>query len=104
MLSAWFHSPEMPGLPVSDQPASLYYACKAPAGEMRKCDHGGTGIAPKPAALHIGAMASPNQIPIAAAASLDTAIGFALPTRHARGRLVRLRAGLQGILPPPHYP
>jgi molecular chaperone Hsp33 len=49
-------------------------------------------------------MASPNQQPLAAAASLDTAIGFALPTRHARGRLVRLGPALEEILSAHDYP
>ena len=53
---------------------------------------------------HIGAMASPNQQPLAAAASLDSAIGFALPTRHARGRLVRLGPALEEILSAHAYP
>ena len=49
-------------------------------------------------------MASPNQQPLAAAASLDRAIGFALPTRHARGRLVRLGPVLEEILSAHAYP
>jgi molecular chaperone Hsp33 len=49
-------------------------------------------------------MASPNQQPIAAAASLDSAIGFALPARHARGRLVRLGPVLEEILSAHAYP
>ena len=49
-------------------------------------------------------MASPNQQPIAASASLDTAIGFALPARHARGRLVRLGPALEEILSAHDYP
>jgi molecular chaperone Hsp33 len=49
-------------------------------------------------------MASPNQQPIAAAASLDSAIGFALPARHARGRLVRLGPALEEILSAHDYP
>jgi molecular chaperone Hsp33 len=49
-------------------------------------------------------MASPNQQPLAAAASLDTAIGFALPARHARGRLVRLGPALEEILSAHDYP
>jgi molecular chaperone Hsp33 len=49
-------------------------------------------------------MASPNQQPIAALASLDTAIGFALPARHARGRLVRLGPALEEILSAHDYP
>ena len=53
---------------------------------------------------HIGAMASPNQQPIAAAASLDSATGFALPARHARGRLVRLGPVLEEILSAHAYP
>ncbi len=53
---------------------------------------------------HIGAMASSNQQPIAAAASLDTAAGFALPARHARGRLVRLGPVLEEILSAHAYP
>jgi len=50
-------------------------------------------------------MASPNQQPLAAAAaSLDSAIGFALPARHARGRLVRLGPVLEDILSAHAYP
>jgi molecular chaperone Hsp33 len=49
-------------------------------------------------------MASPNQQPIAAAASLDSAIGFALPSRHARGRLVRLGPVLEEVLSAHAYP
>ena len=49
-------------------------------------------------------MASANQQPIAAAASLDTALGFALPARHARGRLVRLGPVLEEILSAHAYP
>jgi molecular chaperone Hsp33 len=49
-------------------------------------------------------MASPNHQPIAAAASLDTAIGFALPARNARGRLVRLGPVLEEILSAHDYP
>lgn len=49
-------------------------------------------------------MASPNQQPIAAAASLDSAVGFALPSRHARGRLVRLGPVLEEILSAHAYP
>jgi molecular chaperone Hsp33 len=49
-------------------------------------------------------MASPNQQPIAAAASLDSAVGFALPGRHARGRLVRLGPVLEEILSAHAYP
>ena len=49
-------------------------------------------------------MASPNQQPLAAAASLDSAVGFALPSRHARGRLVRLGPVLEEILSAHDYP
>ena len=49
-------------------------------------------------------MAFPNQQPIAAAASLDSAVGFALPGRHARGRLVRLGPVLEEILSAHAYP
>jgi len=49
-------------------------------------------------------MASPNQQPLAAAASLDSAIGFALPSRHARGRVVRLGPVLEEILSAHDYP
>lgn len=38
------------------------------------------------------------------AASLDAAIGFSLPARHARGRLVRLGAALDAILSAHAYP
>src|ERR1700754_99587 len=53
---------------------------------------------------HIGAMASPNQQPVAAAASLDNAVGFAIPARNARGRLVRLGPVLEEILSAHDYP
>ena len=43
-------------------------------------------------------MASSNQQPIAAVASLDSALGFTIPARHARGRLVRLGPVLEEIL------
>ena len=49
-------------------------------------------------------MASPNQQPLAAAASLDSAVGFALPSRHARGRVVRLGPALEEILSAHAYP
>jgi molecular chaperone Hsp33 len=49
-------------------------------------------------------MASPDQQPLAAAASLDSAIGFALPARHARGRMVRLGPVLGEILSAHDYP
>ncbi|HEY5713178.1 MAG TPA: Hsp33 family molecular chaperone HslO [Allosphingosinicella sp.] len=42
--------------------------------------------------------------PQPAAASLDTAIGFALPARHARGRLVRIGPALDAILSAHAYP
>src|SRR3954464_1716485 len=38
------------------------------------------------------------------AAALDAAIGFALPARHARGRLVRLGPALDEILSAHDYP
>jgi molecular chaperone Hsp33 len=47
-------------------------------------------------------MASRNQSPEAAA--LDAAIGFALPGRHARGRLVRIGPALGDILSAHDYP
>ncbi len=46
-------------------------------------------------------MASPDNDP---AVSLDTALGFALPVRHARGRLVRLGPVLDSILAAHAYP
>jgi molecular chaperone Hsp33 len=49
-----------------------------------------------------GAMASPAESP--AAATMDAAIGFALPARHARGRLVRLGPVLDEILSAHDYP
>ena len=39
-----------------------------------------------------------------AAAAVDAAIGFALPARHARGRLVRLGPALDEILSAHDYP
>ncbi|HVQ08458.1 MAG TPA: Hsp33 family molecular chaperone HslO [Allosphingosinicella sp.] len=48
-------------------------------------------------------MASDPNLP-AAAAALDAAIGFALPGRHARGRLVRLGPVLGDILSAHDYP
>ena len=71
---------------------------------MRKNDQGRAPIDPGRPARHIPAMASPNQQQLAAAASLDTAIGFALPARHARGRLVRLGPVLEEILSAHDYP
>src|SRR5437764_12352403 len=47
-------------------------------------------------------MASEDRIETAAA--VDAAIGFALPARHARGRLVRLGPALEGILSAHDYP
>jgi molecular chaperone Hsp33 len=41
---------------------------------------------------------------IESAASIDAAIGFALPHRHARGRLVRLGPALEDILSAHDYP
>ena len=49
-------------------------------------------------------MASSNQQPIAAVASLDSALGFTIPARHARGRLVRLGPVLEEILSAHDYP
>ena len=49
-------------------------------------------------------MASSNQQPIAAVASLDSALGFSIPARHARGRLVRLGPVLEEILSAHDYP
>lgn len=46
-------------------------------------------------------MASPAETP---AAALDAAVGFALPGRHARGRLVRLGPVLDEILSAHDYP
>ena len=51
----------------------------------------------------MAAMASEPDIP-AAAPALDAAIGFALPERHARGRLVRLGPVLDEILSAHDYP
>jgi len=47
-------------------------------------------------------MASENRMETAA--SIDAAIGFALPHRHARGRLVRLGPALEQILSAHDYP
>jgi molecular chaperone Hsp33 len=47
-------------------------------------------------------MASQDLTP--AAAAIDTAVGFALPARHARGRLVRLGPVLDDILSAHDYP
>jgi molecular chaperone Hsp33 len=41
---------------------------------------------------------------IEAAAAIDAALGFALPLRHARGRLVRLGPALEQILSAHDYP
>jgi len=49
-------------------------------------------------------MASEPTSTPAAAANLDAAIGFALPARHARGRLVRLGPVLDEILSAHDYP
>jgi molecular chaperone Hsp33 len=47
-------------------------------------------------------MATPAETP--AAAGIDTALGFALPARHARGRLVRLGPVLDEVLSAHDYP
>jgi molecular chaperone Hsp33 len=49
-------------------------------------------------------MSLPKQQPAAATAVMDSAIGFALPGRHARGRLVRLGPVLDEILSAHDYP
>ncbi len=51
----------------------------------------------------MAAMASDNDLPEAAAA-IDAAVGFTLPMRHARGRLVRLGPVLGDILSAHDYP
>lgn len=53
---------------------------------------------------HIGIMPNDSMTPAAAAATLDTAVGFALPGRHARGRLVRLGPVLDEVLAAHAYP
>jgi molecular chaperone Hsp33 len=45
-----------------------------------------------------------SEIRIETAASIDAALGFALPERHARGRLVRLGPALEEILSAHDYP
>ena len=50
----------------------------------------------------MGAMAS--QKVMSATANLDQAVGFALPARHARGRLVRLGPSLDDVLSAHDYP
>jgi len=45
-----------------------------------------------------------SEQPIEAGAAMDAAIGFALPARHARGRLVRLGPVLDDILSAHDYP
>ncbi len=49
-------------------------------------------------------MASENPGKAAATANLDEAVGFAIPARHARGRLVRLGPVLDEILSAHDYP
>jgi molecular chaperone Hsp33 len=49
-------------------------------------------------------MASENLNAAVAAANLDEAVGFALPRRHARGRLVRLGPVLDDVLSAHDYP
>jgi molecular chaperone Hsp33 len=49
-------------------------------------------------------MSSPDHAPGTASTTLDVAIGFALPQRHARGRLVRLGPSLDEILATHAYP
>src|SRR5687768_18496385 len=50
------------------------------------------------------AMASSNVNNAVAAANLDAAVGFALPARDARGRLVRLGPVLDEVLSAHDYP
>jgi molecular chaperone Hsp33 len=52
----------------------------------------------------MAAMTSPLAQAAAAAAQLDAAIGFAIPGRHARGRIVRLGPLLDQILSAHDYP
>ena len=49
-------------------------------------------------------MASRNELPAPTAANLDEAVGFALPARSARGRLVRLGPLLDDVLSAHDYP
>jgi molecular chaperone Hsp33 len=66
---------------------------------------GGRGkLEPSANAGHIAAMSSPLSQAKAAAAQLDMAVGFAIPGRHARGRLVRLGPLLDQILSAHDYP
>jgi molecular chaperone Hsp33 len=53
---------------------------------------------------HIPPMKSEHQVQAAAAANLDEAVGFTLPHRHARGRVVRLGPVLDEILSAHDYP
>jgi molecular chaperone Hsp33 len=52
----------------------------------------------------MAAMASDDTTPATASAALDAALGFAIPGRHARGRLVRLGPVLDEILSTHAYP
>ena len=51
-------------------------------------------------------LAAPNMaaMPETAAHHLDTAVGFVIPARHARGRIVRLGTAIDAILGPHGYP
>src|SRR4051812_4693262 len=61
-------------------------------------------LEPPPRVSHIAAMTSPNLQTEARAANLDEALGFTLPGRNARGRLVRLGPLLGHILSAHDYP
>src|SRR5436309_15198449 len=53
---------------------------------------------------HIAPMTSPQGLEAAAAAHLDEALGFTIPERNARGRIVRLGPVLDHILSAHDYP
>jgi molecular chaperone Hsp33 len=53
---------------------------------------------------HIAAMSSPVPSPAQATANLDEALGFTIPARNARGRIVRLGPLLDHILSAHDYP
>ena len=63
-----------------------------------------SSIEPARRVSHIALMTSPQSIQAAATANLDEAIGFTIPHRNARGRIVRLGPLLDHILSAHDYP
>jgi molecular chaperone Hsp33 len=61
-------------------------------------------LEPPQGVRHIALMTSPRKVAAAATANLDEALGFTLPRRNARGRIVRLGPLLDQILSAHDYP